>query len=49
MSGDLVEIVRWPDGTWALKDDFDYEQDWAWKSDDYEVIKITQEEYEALL
>lgn len=41
MSEGLIEIVQWPDGTWCLRDEFDYERDWAWKSDDYNVVSIT--------
>lgn len=47
----FVRIVRWPDNTWTDYDHepFDYERHWAWKSDDYEIVAITEEEYEKLL
>lgn len=44
----LTKIVRWPDGTWVLHEEFDYERDWAWKSDDYEIVEVTTVEYELL-
>lgn len=44
-----TKIVMWPNGTWTHYDDFDYERDWAWMSDDYEIKTLTEEEYEKLL
>jgi hypothetical protein len=32
-------LVLWPDGTWCWQDDFRAE-DYAWVSDDYEVIDM---------
>lgn len=45
----LIEIVRWPDGTWVLLEDFDYEKDWSHMSDDYEIVGLTEKEYEELM
>lgn len=34
------KVVVWPDLTWVDYDDFDYEKDWKWKSDDYTEILV---------
>ena len=44
-TSDKIKIVRWPDGTTCPLDEFDYELDWAWKGDDYEIIEIDEDEY----
>lgn len=40
------DIIRWPDGTVCLRRDL---HEYAWKSDDYEVITEESPEYETLL
>lgn len=42
---DTIEVIRWPDGTLVAVDEF-REEDWSWKSDDYERIHIPLSEYE---
>jgi hypothetical protein len=34
------KVVLWPDGTTCPLEDFDYEQDWSWMSDDYEIVDL---------
>lgn len=34
----LTQIIYWPDGEWVNKEDFNYEQDYAHKSDDYATL-----------
>ena len=40
-----VRVVRWPDGTMVLEDDFRSEE-WGYKSDDYEIVDVPAEEYD---
>ena len=42
----LNDIVRWPDGTVCLRCDL---HEYAWKSDDYEVITEESPEYNFLV
>jgi len=42
---DKVKIIKWSDGTVVAYDEF-LEQEWQWKSDDYEVLEISSKEYE---
>ena len=41
-----IKIIRWPDGTEVPFEDFNYEKDWAWKSDDFVIIYIDSDEYD---
>jgi len=41
---DRVAVIIWPDGTYIEKEDFD-EAEWYFKSDDYRIEYMTQEEY----
>ena len=45
---DKVKIIRWPDGTVVAYDDFK-EEEWLWKSDDYETVEVSFKEYEESL
>lgn len=45
---ETVDIMLWPDGTWADSDDFDWERDYSWKSDDYKQVTLTEDEYHQL-
>lgn len=33
-----MQFAYWPDNTYCLLDEFDYEADWSWKSGDYCVV-----------
>ena len=39
---DKIKIVRWPDGTEVPLEEFNYEQDWRHKSDDYEIVEVDE-------
>lgn len=39
-----MKVVRWPDGTGCPLEDFNYERDWAWMSDDFEIVEIPDDE-----
>lgn len=41
---DMVAVVVWPDGTYILYEDFQ-EEEWYFKSDDYTIKYLTEEEY----
>lgn len=38
-----VTIYQWPDGTWCYEEDL--EEYLTWMSDDYEIIRISNEDY----
>jgi len=44
---DTITIYRWPDGTWCEYDDI--ESYLQWMSDDYDIVFLTQDEYEAMM
>lgn len=35
-------IIVWADYTWTDAEDFDYEKDWSWMSDDYMEIEVPE-------
>lgn len=43
----MIVIYRWPDGTWCEYEDI--ESYLQWMSDDYEIVRLTELEYEQLL
>jgi hypothetical protein len=44
---DLIIIYRWADGTWCEPEEL--EDMLTWKSDDFEVLSLTLEEFQDLL
>lgn len=43
----MIKICVWPDGTWCEKgDELNYLQ---WMSDDFEVIEMTEDQYDEFL
>ncbi len=43
----MIKIYIWPDGTWCESDDIkSYLQ---WMSDDFQVVEMTEEEYDEFL
>ena len=46
MKNEKIKIVRWPDFTEILYDDYLREiHYWSWKSDDYEIIEVDEDDY----
>ncbi len=43
----MIKICKWPDGIWCKYEDL--ESHLQWLSDDFEIISLTEDEYEVFV
>lgn len=43
----MIKVCIWPDGTWCESDNI--ESYLQWMSDDFQVVEMTEEEYDEFL